>query len=77
MRAFVSQSTDYCRLVARTRWQEVGINDAVILAPIAVRGAMVKAPRAEGEALGVFLSGRLTHDWRSSDGLWLQFQPAG
>ena len=71
MRAFVSQTTDYCRLVARTRWQGAGITDAAIVAPEATRGAMVKAPRAQGEAIAAFLAGGLNDDWQSSDGLRL------
>lgn len=76
VRAFVSNSTDYSRVVRRARWRDVGIEDAMILAPEAARGAMVKAPRAQGEALAAFLSGRLTDDWRSSDGLRLDVSKA-
>jgi len=71
VRAFVSQTTDYCRLVARTRWQGAGITDTAIVAPEATRGAMVKAPRAQGEAIAAFLAGGLNDDWQSSDGLRL------
>ena len=71
VRAFVSQTTDYCRLVSRTRWQDAGIVDAAIIAPEATRGAMVKAPRAQGESLAAFLAGELKDYWRSSDDLRL------
>jgi hypothetical protein len=71
VRAFVSQTTDYCRLISRTRWHDAGIHDAAIVAPEAARGAMVKAPRAQGESLAAFLTGRLKDCWRSTDGLRL------
>lgn len=77
VRAFVSASTDYCRVVCRTQWGDAGIEDAAILAPETARGAMVKAPRAQGEALSAMLTGRLADDWRSSDGLRLQISRAG
>lgn len=69
VRAFVSTTTDYCRLVARVRWQDGGVKDATIVAPETSRGAMVKAPRAQGESLAAFLAGELKDGWRSSDGL--------
>ena len=77
VRAFVSQTTDYCRLVTRVRWEGANITDATIVAPEATRGAMVKAPRAQGEAITAFLAGELNDNWRSSDGLRLQSSPAG
>lgn len=77
VRAFVSQSTDYRQLVARTRWADANITDAVIVAPEAARGAMVKVPRAQGQAIAAFLAGKLTDDWRSSDGLRLHFSRVG
>ena len=77
VRAFVSQSTNYCQLVARTRWADASITNAVIVAPEATRGAMVKAPRAQGQALAGFLGGELDDDWTSSDGLRLRSSRAG
>lgn len=72
MRAFVSQSTGYYRLVAQTPWRQAGVTDAIALTPESARGAMVKAPRAQGEAFAAFLDGTLTEDWKSSDGLGLR-----
>lgn len=72
VRAFVSASTDYSRVVRQTRWGDADIEDTAILAPEAARGAMVKAPRAQGEALSALLANGLTDDWRSSDGLRLE-----
>lgn len=77
VRAFVSATTDYFRLVRRTPWAEAGIDDVVVLTPEATRGAMVKTPRAQGEAFAAFLAGRLGADWRSSDGLVLRFMRLG
>lgn len=71
MRAFVSQNTDYRRLLTRVPWQHSSVTDAILLTPEAVRGAMVKAPRAQGEAIAAFLIGKLHDDWQSSDGLRL------
>ena len=74
VRAFVSRSTDYYRVVRQTSWRAAGVKDALAIAPEATRGAMVKAPRAQGEALGAFLAGRLDERWRSSDGLGLDVE---
>lgn len=72
VRAFVSQSTDYYRVVARAHWHDAGVTDAVAITPEATRGAMVKTPRAQGEAMAAFLAGTLTPAWRSSDGLSIE-----
>lgn len=69
MRAFVSRSTDYFRVLQLTRWGQAGVDDAVAFTPEAAHGAMVKAPRAQGEGFKAFLSGQLRTAWRSSDGL--------
>jgi hypothetical protein len=71
VRAIVSATTGYCSIMRKVRWADVGISDAVLIAPNAGLGAMVKAPRAEGEALSALLNGNLDTDFVSSDGLGL------
>ncbi len=77
VRGFLSLSTDYARIVAQTPWKSAGITDACIIGPKPTRGAMRKAPRAEGEAFAAFLAGQLTQDWTSSNGVELEFRRVG
>jgi hypothetical protein len=68
--AFCSASTNYAKLLRRTRWSEVGI--AAHLGspdPQGRGGAQVAVPRAAGEAFRAFLDGRLAAAWRSQGGL--------
>lgn len=76
VRAFVSRSTDYYRLISRIHWDAAGIT-AAIITPEPSSGAMRKAPRAQGEAITAFFAGNLHDDWRSSDGLCLHVSRAG
>ncbi len=69
--AFLSGSTDYRRVVEATPWQRSTVTSVRLLSPEATPGAMVKAPRAQGEALAASLQGKLGSDWTSSDGLKL------
>ena len=71
VRAFVSATTDYGKLVRRVPWQGTTANEVLLIAPEATTGAMVKAPRAQGQALEAMVLGTLTSDWRSIDGLRL------
>lgn len=71
VRAFVSASTSYRKIVERVDWRSAGVEDAILLVPDRTAGAMVKAPRAQGEALASFLEGELSPEWTSSDGLSL------
>jgi len=43
----------------------------MLLSPEEVPGAMVKSPRAQGEALSRLLRGEIDPSWVSSDGLHL------
>lgn len=64
----VSGSTTYATVLRRTRWPRSV--EAFLLSPESVPGAMVKAPRAQGEALfEISMHGSLGDQWRSSDGL--------
>ena len=76
MRAFVSASTAYRDLLQRIDWRAAGVEDALLVMPQGARGgAMVTAPRAQGEALAAFLAGKPPgRGWRSSDGLGLAFE---
>ena len=57
------------KLLRRVAWHDFGVKDAWIFSPERVRGALVKNPRALGEAFKTLMRGELTPDWRSSDGL--------
>jgi len=71
MRALVSLTTSYRKIIETTAWREAGVKDAIIISPEAATGAMVKAPRAQGEALAALTGKGLSSRWRSSDGLAL------
>lgn len=55
--AFVSGSTDYARLIRRVAWQELAVPAYLVTPVIEGGGAMVKVPRALGQAFSAF--------WRS------------
>jgi len=69
LRAFAAASTDYSKLLRRVSWNESGVRYAWLFSPERVPGAMVRSPRAQGEAFAALIKGELTADWRSSDGL--------
>lgn len=69
--AFASETTDYAKVLRKVGWRTVGVTDAVLLSPLPSTGAMVKAPRAIGEALRASVTEGLADSWRSSDGLGL------
>jgi len=70
IRAFLARSTAYRSVLETGRWQDGGIQDAVLFAPL-VRGggALVKTPRALGEAFCAAIEGSLSSEWISSDGV--------
>jgi hypothetical protein len=71
VRAITSATTEYARFLRQVDWRSTGLEDAWLLTPEETTGAMVKSPRAQGEALSILLRGRLDGDWLSSDGLRL------
>jgi len=75
VRAFVSMTTEYVKLIKSVDWGLAGIDDAWLLTPEAGPGAMAKSPRAQGEALAAFLRADLNDSWRSSDDLRLEVMP--
>jgi hypothetical protein len=73
-RLFAGGSTDYARVFRGVSWASFGVLDAVLYTPAPTTGALVKAPRALGEALAELLTARLSPNWSSSDGLQLRAQ---
>lgn len=70
MRAFVSRTTSYRKVVERTDWKAAGMDDAVLLMPEG--GSQDSVSRAQGEAFAALLSGTtLDRNWRSNAGLAL------
>ena len=68
MRAFVSRTTSYRKVVERTDWKAAGLDDAVLLMPPC--GPQDTVSRAQGEAFAAVLSGNtLDQNWRSEAGL--------
>jgi len=70
----LSATTDYAKVFRRTAWP-LAVESVHLLAPEAVGGAMVKAPRAQGEALAAIAeTGSLAADWVSTDGLTMEVE---
>lgn len=68
----LSGTTQYARSFRSVRWPSA-VERAFLMSPQQVAGAMVKAPRAQGEALKAFSRDqRLQPGWTSSDGLEMQ-----
>ena len=68
--AVVSSTTSYRSLLGRVDWRSTDVDEAVLLMPEPIQeGAMVKAPRCQGEAVSALISGKLNQGWSSSDGL--------
>jgi hypothetical protein len=73
VRAFLAATTTYRRFVQKVQWGQADVKDAILLAPAEVGGgAMVKTPRALGEAVRTALDNQLHTGWTSSDGILLQ-----
>ena len=64
----LSASTNYAKVFRRTGWP-LSARQVFLAVPESTAGAMVKAPRAEGEFLGALAEGCVPVDWHSSDGL--------
>ena len=71
VRALASATTSYRGVLERVKWQEAGIDDAMLLTPQVVPGGVRKSPATIGEALMAFHDGTLTTDWQSSYGIYL------
>ena len=72
--AFVSATTAYRTLLDRVNWAETTLKNVFVVTPESTTGAMVKAPRAQGEAISALLRGTLSSSFRSSDGLRMEVQ---
>ncbi len=73
--ALVSATGPYPQIVRRARWPAT-VATAWLVGPTDVGGgAMVKTPRALGEALEAACRSRLSSAWRSSDGVALDAMP--
>jgi len=70
----LSASTNYAKVFRRTDWPAT-VQSVHLLTPGSVGGAMVKAPRAQGEALAAIAeTGSLKADWTSSDKLAMEVE---
>ena len=70
--ALLSATTQYARVFRSTRWPD-RVEHVLHVWPDSSAGAMVKAPRAQGEALKAFSQDQPLHPgWTSSDGLGMQ-----
>ncbi len=73
--ALVSATGPYQQIVRRARWPAT-VATGWLVGPTDVGGgAMVKTPRALGEALEAACRSRLSGEWRSSDGVALDAVP--
>ncbi len=72
--AIVSSSTAYRTLLDRVNWPESSLKNVFLVTPQSSAGAMVKAPRAQGEAMSALLNGALSSAFLSSDGLRMEVQ---
>jgi len=70
--AVASATTEYAKLLRRVNWRSAELESAVLLTPEETTGAMVKSPRAQGEALSELFRGGIGMNWASSDGLHLR-----
>ena len=68
----LSATTQYARVFRSARWPD-RIEHVLLVSPEPTGGAMVKAPRAQGEALKAFSRDHtLRPGWTSTDGLGMQ-----
>jgi len=68
----LSATTGYSTVFRRTRWPQ-RVEDVILASPQSAPGAMVKAPRAQGEWItAIAENGRLPESWTSSDGLQME-----
>ncbi|MDF1595720.1 MAG: hypothetical protein P1T08_06445 [Acidimicrobiia bacterium] len=68
----LSATTGYSTVFRRTRWPK-HVEDVILASPRSAPGAMVKAPRAQGEWMTAIAErGRLPESRTSSDGLQME-----
>jgi hypothetical protein len=64
--AVMSNTTDYAKLIRRVNWRTAGM-EAILASPVARgsgSGAMVKVPRAQGQALAALINRAFTSSTR-------------
>lgn len=72
--AVMSSTTDYAKLIKRVNWRRAGL-EATLVSPVAHGGgALVKVPRAQGQAIATLINTGLDQAWRSSDSLSLAIE---
>lgn len=72
--AVMSSTTDYAKVIRRVPWKSAGIS-AALVSPVAHGGvAMVKVPRAQGQAITDLVTSGLNQGWQSSDSLTLEIE---
>jgi hypothetical protein len=72
--AVMASTTDYAKLIRRVNWRSAGLG-ATLVSPVAHGGgAMVKVPRALGQAVAALINTGLDSEWRSSDSLSLAIE---
>jgi hypothetical protein len=70
--AVMAGTTEYAKLIRRANWKSAGV-EATLISPVAHGGgAMVKVPRAQGEAVAALINTGINQTWRSSDMLRLK-----
>ncbi len=75
--AVMSSTTNYAKLIKRVSWSSAGLA-ATLVSPVSDGGgAMVKVPRAEGQAVSQLIEAGLKKAWHSSDGLGLKICTLG
>jgi hypothetical protein len=72
--AVMSSTTDYAKLIRRVNWRRAGLEATLALPEVHGGGAMVKVPRAQGQAVAALIDRGLDQDWRSSDSLSLKME---
>src|SRR3954454_7093937 len=76
--AFLAASTDYAKIIRRTPWSTTGASAFLVSADLHGRkGALVRTPRTLGVAIGAYVNGELSADWRASDGSKLVLERIG
>jgi hypothetical protein len=69
--AVMSSTTEYARLIRSVNWRSAGLA-ATLVSPVAHGGgAMVKVPRAQGQAIAALICTGVSQAWQSSDSLSL------
>jgi hypothetical protein len=69
--AVMSSTTDYARLIRSVNWRDAGLATTLVSPVAHGGGAMVKVPRAQGQAIAALIRTGVNQAWQSSDSLSL------